>query len=112
MELSEEEYRIIYMAIERCIMQVQEPAVKRKIQHSYFVSSLTMESYDRLYAIICAEIRQRIEKVFDKYIDEDLARQVRIESEKRKRPRKKKIEADKDVKSTSSIGEFVVESLD
>jgi hypothetical protein len=112
MELSEEDLRRIYGDLEKCIESLHEPSIKKKIKHSYFLSELTMDQYDRLYAIIAAEIRQRIEKVFDKYVDEDLMRKVQEEIMKRKRPRKKKADADGKVQSTTNIGGLVVESLE
>lgn len=111
-----EEYREIYEDMERVILALSTASHLKKIGFKYYLTDSEMKEFDRFGYIYAAELRQGIEKIFDKYIDRDLQEKVQIEVEKRKRPRKPKdvMEDKKDIKQVSegTIGKLKVKSFE
>jgi hypothetical protein len=111
--MTDEEYLEIKNDIERVIMAVSTASHIKKARHTYMMTNTEQEEYLRAWQILAAEIRQGVEKAFDKYIDREHRKQVEEESSKRKRgPRQKPPEIKKtEPKSESKIGGFKVKSF-
>jgi hypothetical protein len=115
MNLSREDYEKIYKDIEAVIVGVYADSNVRKIKSKYMLTPSEVTAFEKAYFIAAAEIRQGIERTFDKYIDANLAEEVRTEVEKRKRGPRTKLIADPNPSGTvkeTKIGSFAVESFD
>jgi hypothetical protein len=113
MELSREDLEELYTQIESKILACSTSSHLKKVGHEYFLSYSEKIMLEKHFQIASAVIRREIEKVFLKYVDQDLLEQVKEEKEKRKRgPRKKLVEETNTSKETkiTQVGRFIVES--
>lgn len=112
--MDENEYAKLYADIERAIVATSAPSYLKKIKFDYYLGpSYSEDDLLKVHQIMAAEIRKQIERIFLKKIDniENLKLQAMKDSKKRGRITKDKMKA-KEVKFTSSVGGFEVETYD
>lgn len=57
----------MWKEMESTIVKLGSTNVAKEIRHKYFNSSITDDVYETVWPIFAAELRQRMEKVYEKY---------------------------------------------
>ena len=96
--------------MERVISRFGASTTARKLRHKYFNSNITDDLFERVWAIFSAELRQDMEKVYEKYdVDPEI---VRKEPVKRQRSTMPKYPKANEVAKTRKKGKIGVKKLD